>query len=705
MTDPTTRAPALYALLVGIDYYSANSTPDGAFYASLRGCVNDIADIEKLLRTRWQLDDARLFKLTATDLGIAALEPPEKLPTRKNIIAAFDAVTQTARAGDAVYIHYSGHGGRAATVFPDLKGADGLDESIVPTDIGEPGGNYVRDLEMATLLQRMVEKGLVVTLVLDSCHSGGATRGNPNARVRTAQNNQIDLALRPVDNLVGTPQALQAQWRDAGKTKTRGVEAVSGWLPEPDGYVLLAACRANELANEDKFDDAPHGALTYGLLDALSSISPETTYEQLHRRLVGKVHTRFVSQTPQLEGDMTRKVFGSERLAARPSINVLSYDAEKNQVRVNIGQSGLVAVGATLAIYPPDASDFGDVKTRLALAQITALGGGDSIAALTEIFDATKMPGAGSQAVVLNPASLDLVRRAAFVTRSDLDAGISQAEALRVVQGALAAARDRHAERGELCLVELALENVSPHYQVSVNARGEYEIGDAVGAPYPNALPALRADDANAPEQVVRRLEHLAQYHAIVELENGDDLSPLADKLVAQILLPPSSWQRGQKIDFAACTRLDANEKLHAGDYFILQLTNTSRFVLNFAALDLAPDWSVTQILPGENQATATLEAGRMTHQVYRARLPDGIALGAETFKIIATTETGSFRWLEMSALGGGMRGTRGAQTPRTALDALLQSIAFPAARGADTPRAAGQEWTTTQIQFTMQGT
>lgn len=705
MTDMTPRSPELYALLVGIDFYSANEAADGAFYASLRGCVSDIAEMEKLLRTRWQLDDAHLFKLTATDLGIAPLEPPEQLPTRKNIIAAFDAVTQTARAGDPVYIHYSGHGGRAATIFPDLKGADGLDESIVPTDIGEPGGNYVRDLELATLLQRMVEKGLVVTLVLDSCHSGGATRGNPNARVRTAQNNQIDLAPRPIDNLVGTPQALQAQWRDARGAKTRGVEAVSGWLPEPNGYLLLAACRANELANEDEFGGAPHGALTYWLLDALQTISPETTYEQLHQRLVGKVHTRFVSQTPQLEGEITRKVFGSERIAARPSINVLAYDAVRNEVRVNIGQSGLVEVGATLALYPPDARDFGDVKARLALAQITALGGGDSIAAVTEIFDATKLPDAGSQAVVLNSARLDLVRRAAFVTRSDFDAQLSQAAALRTVQDALAAARAQHAERGELSLVEPAPENVSPQYQMSVNARGEYEIGDAVGTPYPNALPALRVNDANAAAEVVRRLEHLAQYHAIVELENGDDLSPLADKLVAQILLPPSSWQRGSRIDFAACTRLDANEKLQTGDYFILHLANTSRFVLNFAVLDLASDWSVTQILPGANEATATLEPGRTTYQVFRARLPDGIALGAETFKIIATTETGSFRWLEMGALGAGMRGTRGAQTPRTALDALLQSIAFPTARGADKARAAGEEWTTTQIQFTMQGT
>lgn len=702
MNDSNSR-PELFALLIGIDYYAGNQTPDGVRYASLRGCVNDIAGVEKFLRARLQLDDARLFKLTATDLGIAVAEPPEKLPTRKNIIAAFDAVTQAARAGDQVYIHYAGHGGRAATLFPDLKGADGLDESIVPMDIGEPGGNYVRDLEMATLLQRMTAKGLVVTLVLDACHSGGATRGNPNVRVRTAQNGQIDWMPRPADNLVGAPQALQAQWRDASKNKTRGVEAVSGWLPEPRGYVLLAACRANELAAEDDFDGTPHGALTYWLLDALQTMTRETTYALLYNRLVAQVHTRFVSQTPQLEGEMTRTLFGADRLAVRAAINVLSFDAAKNQVRVNVGQAGLVDVGATLAIYPPETRDFGDVTARIALAQITALGGGASLADVTARLDATKPIDAGSQALVLNAGRLDLVRRVALTPRVDGGTAQKQEQALRAASAAIAAAHAAHAAAGEMWWLESADAQASPHYQVSVNARGEYEIGDAGGAPLPHLTPALRIDAPNAAPELVKRLEHLARYHAIVELENYDDVSPLADKLTAQILLPPPTWQRGQKIDWTACAALRAKETLRPGDYFILRLDNRSRFVLNFAVLDLAPDWSVTQILPGADQALATLEPGKGTHQVYRATLADTAQTGTDILKALATTEMGDFRWLELGALGAGPSRGRGAVTPRTALDALLHSVAFPATRGVETTRAASQVWTTTQVQFTTQ--
>jgi hypothetical protein len=65
-------------------------------------------------------------------------------------------------------------------VYEGLKGSDGVDEALVPMDIetmcdGEYG-KYLRDIEIASLLKKMVDKKLVARVVIDSCHSGSARR-------------------------------------------------------------------------------------------------------------------------------------------------------------------------------------------------------------------------------------------------------------------------------------------------------------------------------------------------------------------------------------------------------------------------------------------------------------------------------------------------------------------------------------------------
>lgn len=177
MTDQTNPTNKFHALLIGIDCYLPNRLSDGSSYRSLRGCVRDINHVEAyLLNTR---PETQIFKLTASNVdgSITPKEPLEQLPTYKNIVKKFQELTRVAQIGDFVYIHYSGHGGRTKTNYPKLKGDDGVDETLVPTDIGKPEGQYLRDIELALILKRMVDKGLVVTVVLDSCHSGGAVRG------------------------------------------------------------------------------------------------------------------------------------------------------------------------------------------------------------------------------------------------------------------------------------------------------------------------------------------------------------------------------------------------------------------------------------------------------------------------------------------------------------------------------------------------
>src|SRR5439155_4966160 len=196
-----------------------------------------------------------------------------------------------------VYIHYCGHGGRTPTRWPDLK-PDGLDESLVPYDIAKPTAQYLRDVELAHLLGAMVAKGLAVTLVLDSCHSGGATRGvgrDATGDVGVRGVDFIDRMPRPGASLVATDDELARTWRgQAVEAAHRGLASQSGWVPASNDYVLLAACRAHEFAYEYRFEgEDRNGALTYWLLDAVRGLRPGLSYQAVYDRILAKVHTQF----------------------------------------------------------------------------------------------------------------------------------------------------------------------------------------------------------------------------------------------------------------------------------------------------------------------------------------------------------------------------------------------------------------------------
>ena len=86
--------------------------------------------------------------------------------------------------GDIVVLHYSGHGQQIYD--DDGDEIDGYDEAIIPYDgkisfkTGKYGGeNHLRDDELGRMINQIRKKigqaGDVI-VILDSCHSGTATR-------------------------------------------------------------------------------------------------------------------------------------------------------------------------------------------------------------------------------------------------------------------------------------------------------------------------------------------------------------------------------------------------------------------------------------------------------------------------------------------------------------------------------------------------
>lgn len=704
-TEPQNR----WALLIGIDFYMANQLPDGSWYPSLGGCVRDIAHVEAFLRTRLGVPQERLFKLTASnphwppddaDLHRRPLEAPTQWPTYENMVRLFRQLGEAAAPGDQVYIHYSGHGGRATTAFPALKGDGAFDEALVPTDIGHSTARYLRDVELAYLLQAMVDKGLVVTVVFDSCHSGGATRGSGKAVRRGI--GSADTRILNTDSLVAPHDRLEAVWRRAGGA-ARSVKPGSGWLIEPEGYVFLAACRAQESAFEYAFDGKErNGALTYWLLDSLKQLGSTLTYKMLHDRILAKIHAQFAAQTPQLQGEGARVVFGCDRIEPAYGVTVLDVDAAAGRARINAGEAHFIRRGAQFAIYPHGTADLKSAQARLALAELREdPGATDAWVTITHRLKKTDIE-QGAQAVLIDPGIVRLRRPVALALRDDLPAGIDQ-------QAALQRVRDAIVRRGS-AFAPLAAEAEPAAFQVAINTAGEFEIWDPAGAALANLRPALHIDDAAAPATLVERLIHLARYRNVQELDNHDTLSPLAGRLAVELAGMAKTYNRADKPEPQPFP--DRQPMLRPGEWVFVRIRNLlprvaedeQANVLNVTVLGLDANWAISQLHPrGSGAYFVPLDPQSEILLPLQASLPPGCKAVTDIIKVFGTIGTTNFRWLELPALDRPIvarAAARGAAP--SGLEALLAAIVDqePHARGLNTMAYASEEWVAAHVEI-----
>lgn len=725
MVDQVDQAPKLYALLIGVDCYMPNSLPGGSRYKNLGGCVRDINHVEAFLKEMRKVPETHILKLTASinpDNSEQPLEPSEKLPTRKNIVDSFRKLGEIAPEGAQVYIHYSGHGGRAKTVFKYengeyIKGDDGIDEGLVPTDIGTSEGQYLRDLDLAQLLKELVDKKLTVTVVLDCCHSGGATRGD--VEIRGAEGID-DKPLQPAQELVAPIETLAETWRSLTEQTTRGLKA-SGLRAARD-YVLLAGCRQNEFSYEYAFNRETkerNGALTYWLLDTLRQQNPGQTYKDLFDRINAKIHSQFPQQTPILMGEVNRIIFGddfAETVHTVPVLNV-EKDAETDemQAKLGVGQVNGVLKGAEFAIYPRTVTDLKNKDNRTALARIIDLGATESLCKIEPIEGKEFKVEDGDRAVLVTP-SINLVRKVSlFYQEQATEAELTEPgkllpnkllpEIFKQQPSALESLKKAISENGN-SWVELAEKKVTEDddegvaYQVVVNNNGEYEICDRTGHPYKNITP-VKISDPDAAATAVKRLIHLAKYHATEELDNRDKTSPLAGKLTLEWLGTSDLYQPGNAIPPKSQLKKfpdPSNQTVKKGEYIFLSIQNTSFQALNVAVLDLASDWSVEQVHPGGGENFVTIEAGKKEIVPIRAS-----SAGKDNVKVFATVDQANFRWLELPSLDKQF-GFRGFKAPSNPLELLLEAIdkEKPPTRKLSVVASPSREWTTKQINLTV---
>lgn len=638
----------LHALLIGIDDYFPGHLPDGRRYPSLQGATRDVERMEALLRDRYGLTSKNTRKLLsrAGEDGQPA-EPPDRRPTYANIVAALKRLTAEAETGDRVYIHYSGHGARMpATEYPGAKGLTRYEEALVPCDIGDSGSRYLRDVELFVLLRLLADRGLFLTVVLDCCHAGGVMRTWHAPPEGAVARRMPWISPRAVPSAVLDPRAFVETWkkRPYDPRVPRNLRLQS--LLPPGLWVLFAACRPDETAYEYPFADGePQGALTYWLLDILKEPAGGLVCGEIQRRLQAHIYGTFPYQTPMLYGNPERGFLsGATRApqkAARPGeVPMVLRIGDDGRVLIDIG----IATGAR----PGD-----KVEMPGSLGEIEQAGSTASWVKLPSIMKGRAAPGTrievfGHRASVrlLPPPSGDAVAKRAL----DL----------------LAATLRTH---GRGSLVEVCEEGGEADLSVTVDARGSYEILDPEGEPFPNLGP-LRIDAPGATLKVVQRLDHLARFRRILTAENrhppdwlkiglelcGDDPENGAEPL------PPSGLV------------------LRCGEARKIRIVNRSRIRLDVTALDLAPDYSITRLLPQRGHLSLVpLDPGQEEEIRLHGWLPPGWEEGTDVLKVFATQGAASFGWLELPALG----------SPHSPYRTGLTPSSFPE-----------EEWITTQAEI-----
>ncbi len=604
-------AKKLHAVLIGIDDYRSSR------YKPLRGAVNDVVALRSCLQEICGVPPQNLQVLTAPRSAGDAARASPSWPSYENLTAAIRGLGAGAESGDQGLIYFSGHGGRFPTKIPQVRGEDGLDKALIPADVDDDQapGLPLRDVELAYLIEELAGAGLRITLLLDCCHSGGPLRAAEPAGGRR-RGGQVDLRPRAAGT-VASPAKLTELWRRL--RRQRDAEVWSGWRL-PSKTVVGAACQAHEVAYERRIGGQARGLFTFWWVDSLERRGPSQTYREIQDRAIGKVRGLQDGQRPVLEGDADRLVFGDARRPAGRGVTVLAVDEQTRDVALDGGRVHGLEPGAVLRLELGDAS-----PTLLRLGEDVD----GTLSRARPVADSMRLPEAGDQVRVVDPGPSIRRRRVAVGGGAAAVLGDGAVDQLRAV---LTGSGFLDASAGAADFVIR-------------RSQGSLAVTDAEG----RRLLAL-GDSPAAPE-IAGRVEHLARYLLIQELENPARESQLTGLVRLKLVRPPAGWRHPQPIAAGRGREIASPAMLGDGEVVWLAVENGSRNRVHYAILDLRPDWSCVRLVPRDGDSRG-LAAGRTEAFPLSPRFEPGDRPCRDILKLLVSLEATDFGWLELPVPG-----------------------------------------------------
>lgn len=352
------------AILCGINNYKSQT--------DLRGCINDIEKISRLLVKNFAFETANIHKLT------------DDRVTKANIKKEWRWLLEGAKSGDRLVFHFSGHG----SYVPDDENeeGDGYDEITCFYDMDFYNSEtFFRDDEWDKAIQQ-VPSGVQLIVIMDTCHSGTGTRVLPvnidgklqrmsvNLKVssRRSQGQEslsvLDIAsanfeifdreryrqLLNEKNVVfhrflAPPPELQERIVKTARTKALSKPGI-----KKGTHLLLAACQNDQTSADAYIDGDFHGAFTYYFCQAIEQF-PEIGTKELIDRVTQQLEMERFTQKPQHEGEnISSPIFGKFlSMASRSNLS-----AENQKLLIEAYMKLLDTIGGTEELKKDDQRDI-----------------------------------------------------------------------------------------------------------------------------------------------------------------------------------------------------------------------------------------------------------------------------------------------------------------------------------------------------------
>jgi hypothetical protein len=266
------------AVLIGINKYQVPG-------ADLRGCVNDVNNLQKALTDHYGFASKDITMLT------------DHKATKKAMQAAIQKLVAGGKKGDVLLLHYSGHGSNV----PDDNGdeADKRDEILCPTDLDWK--DPLRDDWLRKAFDKL-KPGVSLTVIMDCCHSGTNTRAilplDAPIKERYLPSPWDLVAAESGRKLRGV---VTSELRVSSRAKRKQTDTVHADICE----LLITGCRDTQTSADAFIKGTYNGALTYFLVESIQESKGKLSYRELHKRTLAKLKGEY-DQVPQLEGNQKK---------------------------------------------------------------------------------------------------------------------------------------------------------------------------------------------------------------------------------------------------------------------------------------------------------------------------------------------------------------------------------------------------------------